>query len=455
MTISLNKQNQTSSLVNTRFNSLANSASSFGLATMMIALISLFSGNQFLDKAVTFFLVGSMVQTNVQSKQRHQKVQRDQMILTKQIKALDNAVFNIESEFTANREQITLAQSRLSQIKGKYQLLLEKIESINLQITEIEAPVGDRQLASSLTALRNKVSRLNSQIREAKLLAPDTVKQVEKLTNQIEALDNAVFTLRQEQEKQVENLSLTVLDVQSESAANREQIALEGSRFSQIEGKYQGHLEKIESINLQIIEIKDQYGDLQPTHFPTAENCPVMPPKQPVRPESDRVGIFIDGANVSISAKEIWGYYPDWAKLLVSLRGKSTVYDARYYDALSRNKYELFRAIKQMGYEVISKPLTIHTDGFVKGNLDTELSNDMLVCVNLYDTFVLVSGDGDFLDTVKKLRAVGKRVEVVSFKESTNRDLIRRADCHTNLALLKNQFVITNTFTSLTAESHI
>jgi uncharacterized LabA/DUF88 family protein len=389
MTISLNKQNQTPSLVKS-FNSLTNSVSSFGLATIAIALLSVFSGNQLLDKAVTIFLVGSMVQTNVESKKRHEKAQTGLMIMDSQQVRLQRNVEDLEANLTVNNQRVSSAFSQLSLVTDSQKQLFAQLDSIShsveaqlqlvvSKINELEAESNNSLPSGMLAALRDKVSRMNHQLLTAKLLTPDTVTKLEKLYQQVDSLNYAVETLRKEK-------------------------AVEAVRI------------------------------------PTTENCVVLPPTQPERPEGDRVGVFVDGANVSISAKKIWGYYPDWAKLLVLLRGKSTVYDARYYDALSKNKYGLFHSLKKMGYEVISKPLIQRGDGSAKGNLDTELSNDMLVCADLYDTFVLVSCDGDFIDTVKKLRAVGKRVEVVSFQERTNKDLIKSADSYTDLTPLKDQF---------------
>ncbi len=44
-----------------------------------------------------------------------------------------------------------------------------------------------------------------------------------------------------------------------------------------------------------------------------------------------------------------------------------------------------------------------------------------------YDKAILVSGDSDFLDIVKKLKELKKEIEVWSFKKSTSRALIDEA----------------------------
>ena len=46
------------------------------------------------------------------------------------------------------------------------------------------------------------------------------------------------------------------------------------------------------------------------------------------------------------------------------------------------------------------------------------------------DVIVLVSGDGDFVDLVYHLKSKGIFVEIISFPESTQDDLIKSADLH-------------------------
>lgn len=56
-----------------------------------------------------------------------------------------------------------------------------------------------------------------------------------------------------------------------------------------------------------------------------------------------------------------------------------------------------------------------------------------------YDTAILVSGDGDFIDVVKRLQELGKRVEVVSFRARTNKELIKVADSYVDLSEISEQ----------------
>ncbi|MCK4381277.1 MAG: NYN domain-containing protein, partial [Candidatus Lokiarchaeota archaeon] len=44
-----------------------------------------------------------------------------------------------------------------------------------------------------------------------------------------------------------------------------------------------------------------------------------------------------------------------------------------------------------------------------------------------YDKAVLISGDSDFLDVVRKLKELKKEIEIWSFKKSISRSLIEEA----------------------------
>lgn len=71
--------------------------------------------------------------------------------------------------------------------------------------------------------------------------------------------------------------------------------------------------------------------------------------------------------------------------------------------------------ICSLDYKIISKEIIRQPNG-VKANLDVELALDMhhIALNDEYDTAILGSGDGDFIDVVKRLKELGKRVEVVS-----------------------------------------
>ena len=67
----------------------------------------------------------------------------------------------------------------------------------------------------------------------------------------------------------------------------------------------------------------------------------------------------------------------------------------------------------------------------VKNSVDVKMTADCIECAHSYpniDTFVLVSGDSDFLHVVNALRAMGKRVVIIGVSWSTSRRLADQVD---------------------------
>jgi len=61
-----------------------------------------------------------------------------------------------------------------------------------------------------------------------------------------------------------------------------------------------------------------------------------------------------------------------------------------------------------------------------KANFDVEITIDVLEMIDKFDTLVLFSGDSDFDYLIRKLRAKGKRVIVISTKHHISKELIQR-----------------------------
>jgi uncharacterized LabA/DUF88 family protein len=153
---------------------------------------------------------------------------------------------------------------------------------------------------------------------------------------------------------------------------------------------------------------------------------------QPIRDRSDRVAIFVDTANINCAAKEA-GIAIDYHHLLDKLREQATLYRATCYIGILPHHHPreiLSSEFWPLGYTLVSKQGIRQPGGKTKANLDTELVADALTQAwsDSYDTAVLVSGDGDFVDLVQRLQQMGKRVEVVSFPQNTSNMLKKVAD---------------------------
>ncbi|AXG98045.1 NYN domain-containing protein [Deinococcus wulumuqiensis] len=160
----------------------------------------------------------------------------------------------------------------------------------------------------------------------------------------------------------------------------------------------------------------------------------------------ERIGLFIDGANVYAAAKRL-GWNFDHRKILEHFAGMGALYNAFYYTAVPAqidDKQKRFvDALTYMGYTVRTRPLRENTDEHGdtsrRASLDIELVTDLLTTESRYDVAVLLSGDGDFERPVEVLRARGKRVIVASIPEMTSYELRNAADEYVDLASIREQ----------------
>jgi uncharacterized LabA/DUF88 family protein len=94
-------------------------------------------------------------------------------------------------------------------------------------------------------------------------------------------------------------------------------------------------------------------------------------------------------------------------------------------------------ALAGYGYKVRARQMTVakafdSADRHIVGRTDWDvgITIDAIDKLDDYDTFVLMSGDGDFTQLLEYLRTKGKRTLVISFKHSTSKALVDVADEH-------------------------
>jgi len=164
---------------------------------------------------------------------------------------------------------------------------------------------------------------------------------------------------------------------------------------------------------------------------------------------TERVAIFIDGANLYATAKAL-GFDIDYKRLLALFRTKGQLVRALYYTALNEDQeYSSIRPLVDWldynGYSMVTKPTKSFTDALghrkVKGNMDIELTVDAMRLVEHLDHIVLFTGDGDFRALVGALQMRGRRVSVVSTLQTqppmVADELRRQADQFIDLADLE------------------
>jgi uncharacterized LabA/DUF88 family protein len=161
---------------------------------------------------------------------------------------------------------------------------------------------------------------------------------------------------------------------------------------------------------------------------------------------SERIALFIDGANLYATAKAL-GFDIDYKRLLDVFRNEGRLLRALYYTAIAEDQeYSSIRPLIDWldynGYTMVTKPTKEFTDAAgrrkIKGNMDIELTVDAMELAENLDHIVLFSGDGDFRPLVESLQHKGKRVSVVSTMNTqppmVSDELRRQADQFVDLA---------------------
>jgi len=148
-----------------------------------------------------------------------------------------------------------------------------------------------------------------------------------------------------------------------------------------------------------------------------------------MEPKTEKIALFIDGANLYATAKSL-GFDIDYKRLLREFHSRGYLLRAFYYTAVIEDQeYSSIRPLIDWldynGYSVVTKATKEFVDQTgrrkVKGNMDIELAVDAMEIAGSIDHMVLFSGDGDFRSLVEAVQRRGVRVTVVStFSTSWN-----------------------------------
>jgi|SRR3989344_6194704 len=161
-----------------------------------------------------------------------------------------------------------------------------------------------------------------------------------------------------------------------------------------------------------------------------------------------RTSVFIDASNIYFSQKTL-NWRVDFEKLLRYFKTETQLARIAFYSALNpdnqkEKKFHDFLEI--IGYQVKSKKIKFIRDGddgarggHHKGNVDVDLTIDAVDMKESYDTFILLSGDGDFESLIVYLKKHGKRCIIMSTKGHVSIELLRQAK-FVDFKKLKNEF---------------
>jgi uncharacterized LabA/DUF88 family protein len=143
-----------------------------------------------------------------------------------------------------------------------------------------------------------------------------------------------------------------------------------------------------------------------------------------------RVAILIDGQNIYLSAKAR-GAKPDYSRIMNVSNGRQVIRAIIYNilpDGVDQSKF--IYAMESMGYEVRSKRPRPLPDGTFKADWDMQIAIDAIALADKVDVMVILTGDSDFVPLIYALKSKGVKVEIMSFRQTTGKELIDAADVY-------------------------
>lgn len=146
----------------------------------------------------------------------------------------------------------------------------------------------------------------------------------------------------------------------------------------------------------------------------------------------EKVALFVDVQNIYYTCRQAFNQQFDYAALWSQVSSEREVVVAYAY-AIARDepKQRQFQyKLHRLGFDLRLKPFIQRVDGSAKGDWDVGITIDMLESLPLADTFILLSGDGDFAILTERLRQhYGKRVHVYGVPQLTAKALMDATDC--------------------------
>src|SRR3989344_4449041 len=163
-----------------------------------------------------------------------------------------------------------------------------------------------------------------------------------------------------------------------------------------------------------------------------------------VKHNAQRVGIFIDTANLYHSAKNLYKSKVNFGNVVKEALGNRTLIRAIAYVIATESGEEkaFFDALTKAGIETKSKDLQIFYGGVKKADWDVGITVDAIKLAPKLDVVVIISGDGDYVPLVEYLKNMGIQVEVASFGRSSSSKLRESADLFFDLRDTPQKFLM-------------
>lgn len=157
---------------------------------------------------------------------------------------------------------------------------------------------------------------------------------------------------------------------------------------------------------------------------------------------SERVAIFIDGSNLYNGMREnLQSTRVNMAELIEQLRHDRPLVRTYYYNApltddyddeLREGQHRFFESLRRIPYVTVrlGRLHRRHDGSLVEKGIDVALAVEALSLAykDAYDSAMLVSGDGDYVELVESIKRTGKHVECAMFKNQSAGILIEYVD---------------------------
>ncbi len=138
----------------------------------------------------------------------------------------------------------------------------------------------------------------------------------------------------------------------------------------------------------------------------------------------EKIIIFIDNSNIFKGFRK-YDIKVDYERLKIIITKNRKLNGIFLYEGvvypMSPGKKKWYKNLSEKsGYIIKASFDKIAANDAIEKKIDIKIAIDMvsLAYENEYDTAVLVSGDGDFVPVIKKLKELGKGVELWAFRYS-------------------------------------
>jgi uncharacterized LabA/DUF88 family protein len=162
---------------------------------------------------------------------------------------------------------------------------------------------------------------------------------------------------------------------------------------------------------------------------------------------SERVAIFIDGSNLYNGMREnLQNTRVNLNEFIAQLLGHRQLARTYYYNApltddygedLREGQQRFFESLRRIPYVTVrlGRLHRRHDGSLVEKGIDVAIAVESLSLAyeDAFDTALLVSGDGDYVELVEALKRKGKHVECAMFRNQSAGILLEYVDIFTPL----------------------